>query len=166
MADISAGRAATASAPDDSARQAREVQDGAARRFEDRKSLRREKMDRLAAGAAVADTPERLAKRSDRLRRYRAGEQLRSAPVVVPAAEPGAMAAAGAMLERVINNPDFVDGSSFAASGMAPPVIGPAPALGEHTAEIARELLGLTDDAIEQLIASGVLEVPLTRPTD
>jgi crotonobetainyl-CoA:carnitine CoA-transferase CaiB-like acyl-CoA transferase len=60
----------------------------------------------------------------------------------------------------------IVDGSSFAASGMAPPVIGPAPALGEHTAEIARELLGLTDDAIEQLIASGVLEVPVTRPTD
>jgi crotonobetainyl-CoA:carnitine CoA-transferase CaiB-like acyl-CoA transferase len=49
---------------------------------------------------------------------------------------------------------------------MAPPVIGPAPALGEHTRVIARELLGLADDAIEKLIASGVLEVPVTRPTD
>ena len=38
---------------------------------------RTEKIDRLAGGAAVADTPERLAKRTDRLRRYQAGEQLR-----------------------------------------------------------------------------------------
>lgn len=60
----------------------------------------------------------------------------------------------------------IVDGSSFAASGMAPPVIEPAPALGEHTRVIARELLGLADDDIERLIASGVLEVPATRPTD
>jgi crotonobetainyl-CoA:carnitine CoA-transferase CaiB-like acyl-CoA transferase len=60
----------------------------------------------------------------------------------------------------------IVDGSSFTASGMAPPVMERAPALGEHTRVIARELLGLADDDIEQLIASGVLEVPATRPTD
>jgi crotonobetainyl-CoA:carnitine CoA-transferase CaiB-like acyl-CoA transferase len=59
----------------------------------------------------------------------------------------------------------IVDGSSFAASGMAPPVMKPAPALGEHTRVIARELLGLEDDEIDQLIASGVLEVPATTPT-
>ncbi|MEO5839309.1 MAG: CoA transferase [Acidimicrobiales bacterium] len=59
----------------------------------------------------------------------------------------------------------IVDGSSFVASGMAPPVIEPAPALGEHTRAIAVELLGLDDDAIDQLIAWGVLEVPLTHPT-
>jgi len=41
-----------------------------------------------------------------------------------------------------------------------------APALGEHTRVIARELLGLDDDEIDQLIVSGVLEVPATRPTD
>jgi crotonobetainyl-CoA:carnitine CoA-transferase CaiB-like acyl-CoA transferase len=59
-----------------------------------------------------------------------------------------------------------VDGSSFIASGMAPPVIESAPALGEHTRSIARELLSLDDAAIDELIASGVLEVPLTHPTD
>ena len=62
--------------------------------------------------------------------------------------------------------PLIVDGSSFAASGMAPPVIAAAPALGEHTRSIARELLGLDDNEIDRLIASGVLEVPATRPTD
>jgi crotonobetainyl-CoA:carnitine CoA-transferase CaiB-like acyl-CoA transferase len=60
----------------------------------------------------------------------------------------------------------IVDGSSFAASGMAPPVMAAAPALGEHTRVIARELLGLDDDEIDQLVVSGVLEVPATRPTD
>ena len=58
----------------------------------------------------------------------------------------------------------IVDGSSFAASGMAPPKIGPAPALGEHTREIARELLSLDDDEIDALVADGVLEVPATSP--
>jgi crotonobetainyl-CoA:carnitine CoA-transferase CaiB-like acyl-CoA transferase len=58
----------------------------------------------------------------------------------------------------------IVDGSSFVASGMAPPTIGPAPALGEHTRVIARELLGLDDDEIERLVVAGVLEVA-TGPT-
>ena len=58
----------------------------------------------------------------------------------------------------------IVDGSSFVASGMAPPTIGPAPALGEHTRVIARDLLGLDDDEIERLVVAGVLEVA-TGPT-
>ena len=61
--------------------------------------------------------------------------------------------------------PLIVDGSSFAASGMEPPTIRPAPALGEHTRVIARELLGLADDEIDRLIEVGVLEEPATRPT-
>ena len=59
----------------------------------------------------------------------------------------------------------IVDGSSFAASRMAPPIIGPAPALGEHTRVIAHDLLGLDEGEIDRLIAAGVLEVPVTAPT-
>ncbi|MEO8691923.1 MAG: CoA transferase [Acidimicrobiales bacterium] len=58
----------------------------------------------------------------------------------------------------------IVDGSSFVASGMAPPVIEPAPALGEHTRSIARQFLSLDDSEIDRLIESGVLEVPATSP--
>jgi len=106
MADISAGGAAATLVPEDPGREADEA---AARRFEARTSERKEKMGRLAAGAAVADTPERVAKRTDRLRRHRAGEQLRSAPVMMPATESAVESAAGVMLERVINSADFVD---------------------------------------------------------
>lgn len=52
------------------------------------------------------------------------------------------------------------EGPAFAATGMTPPRITQAPLLGEHTREIARELLGLSDAEIDQLIAEGVLEVP------
>ena len=58
--------------------------------------------------------------------------------------------------------PLVFEGPSFAATGMAPPRIEQAPLLGEHTREIARELLGLADAEIDRLIAAGVLEVPRT----
>jgi crotonobetainyl-CoA:carnitine CoA-transferase CaiB-like acyl-CoA transferase len=59
----------------------------------------------------------------------------------------------------------IVDGSSFVASGIAPPIIRRAPALGEHTRVIAHELLGLDDAETDRLIAAGVLEVPARGPT-
>ena len=58
--------------------------------------------------------------------------------------------------------PLVFEGPSFAATSMAPPRIEQAPLLGEHTREIARELLGLADAEIDRLIAAGVLEVPRT----
>ena len=111
MADISAGGVATAPPPDDSGQEAREA---AARRFEARTPERRVKIDLLAGGAAVADTPERLAKRTERLRRYGGREQVPCVAAVMRAGPPGttgeAEAFAGtAMLERVINSADFVD---------------------------------------------------------
>ena len=36
----------------------------------------------------------------------------------------------------------------------------PAPLLGEHTRDVARELLGLSDDEIEALVDEGVIEDP------
>ncbi|HVF13447.1 MAG TPA: trypsin-like peptidase domain-containing protein [Acidimicrobiales bacterium] len=108
MADISRGGSATTFQADEVGVAAREAQEAAARRFHARTPERMEKMGRLAKDK-VADTPERMAKRSDRLRRYHAGEQLRNAPVALPGADAEAMAAAGAMLEKVINLPNFVD---------------------------------------------------------
>ncbi|HUP76855.1 MAG TPA: CoA transferase [Acidimicrobiales bacterium] len=52
------------------------------------------------------------------------------------------------------------EGPAFCASGMADAHIAQAPLLGEHTREIARTLLGLTDGEIDRLIADGVLEIP------
>jgi crotonobetainyl-CoA:carnitine CoA-transferase CaiB-like acyl-CoA transferase len=53
----------------------------------------------------------------------------------------------------------ILEGPAFAASGMPRPCIGPAPWLGQHTREIARDLLGLDAATIEELIAAGVLEI-------
>jgi crotonobetainyl-CoA:carnitine CoA-transferase CaiB-like acyl-CoA transferase len=46
----------------------------------------------------------------------------------------------------------------------AGPHLRPSPAQGEHTEEIARELLGLPESRVRQLIADGVLEPALPRP--
>ncbi len=51
------------------------------------------------------------------------------------------------------------EGAAFQATGMSGPRIEPAPWLGEHTREIARDLLGLDDDHVQKLIDTGVLEV-------
>jgi benzylsuccinate CoA-transferase BbsF subunit len=45
----------------------------------------------------------------------------------------------------------------FRLDDSEPSELGAPPLLGEHTAEVARELLGLSDDEIEQLMAEGVL---------
>lgn len=55
--------------------------------------------------------------------------------------------------------PMRLEGPAFLASAMAPPYTTPAPGLGQHTREIAVELLGLGQAEIDQLIADGVLEV-------
>ena len=52
-----------------------------------------------------------------------------------------------------------LDGPGFYGSRMSPPVITPAPLVGEHTRQICRDLLGMTDDDIERLIEKGALEV-------
>jgi crotonobetainyl-CoA:carnitine CoA-transferase CaiB-like acyl-CoA transferase len=52
-----------------------------------------------------------------------------------------------------------LEGPAFLASAMPPPYTTPAPGLGEHTRDIASELLGLDSAEIDQLIADGGLEV-------
>ena len=54
--------------------------------------------------------------------------------------------------------PMLLEGPAFSGTGMAGPDIRPAPWLGEHTRDIAAEVLGLEPDHIEQLLAAGVLE--------
>ena len=105
----------------------------AAQRVENRVAERQEKREMLArpGGVGKADSPERVAKRLDRLSRYYAGETLPVAPVSLPSvvgapfgtvlgggnhvgvASPEdtgrALDAAGIVLERIINTPDFVD---------------------------------------------------------
>jgi crotonobetainyl-CoA:carnitine CoA-transferase CaiB-like acyl-CoA transferase len=53
-----------------------------------------------------------------------------------------------------------VEGPPFLGSDLPDPIVGPAPLLGEHTREVAREILGLSDDEIQALIDAGVLEDP------
>jgi crotonobetainyl-CoA:carnitine CoA-transferase CaiB-like acyl-CoA transferase len=53
----------------------------------------------------------------------------------------------------------ILDGPGFMGSLMAQPVITKAPALGEHTREICRDLLGMNEDDIERLVKARVLEV-------
>ncbi|HUJ65172.1 MAG TPA: CoA transferase, partial [Acidimicrobiales bacterium] len=64
-----------------------------------------------------------------------------------------------AEIEQPGVGPMILEGPAFAASDMDRPFIGPAPMLGEHTREIAAELLGLDAAATEELIANRVLEV-------
>ncbi len=52
-----------------------------------------------------------------------------------------------------------LEGAAFTATAMSGPRITPAPLLGEHTREIARSELGLSDAEIDELIAEGVLEI-------
>jgi crotonobetainyl-CoA:carnitine CoA-transferase CaiB-like acyl-CoA transferase len=53
-----------------------------------------------------------------------------------------------------------VEGPGFLGSDLPEPIVGPAPLLGEHTREVAREVLGLADDAIQALIDERVIEDP------
>lgn len=102
----------------------------AERRYGEREAERLETIAVLAqpGGIAFADTPERVAKRADRLMRYYAGEELPQRPADVPVAAPEELLAnalerapipteasapeeerAGVVLEAIINTRDFVD---------------------------------------------------------
>jgi crotonobetainyl-CoA:carnitine CoA-transferase CaiB-like acyl-CoA transferase len=56
------------------------------------------------------------------------------------------------------------EGTPFRGSDLPAPVVKHAPWLGEHTRELAREKLGLSDAEIEALVADGVLEDPPDGP--
>lgn len=58
----------------------------------------------------------------------------------------------------------LVEGPGFHADGLPGPITEPAPLLGEHTREVAAEILGLAEDEIERLVASGALHDPPTPP--
>lgn len=104
----------------------------ATERFARRAGERRAKIEALRSpgGVALANEPERVAKRLDRLSRYYAGEDLPAAPGQTPTAVAEEVLAAalergylpsravvagesaagpGVILERIINTPDFVD---------------------------------------------------------
>ena len=55
-----------------------------------------------------------------------------------------------------------LEGPAWVAPAMGGPVTYPAPLLGEHTREIAADVLGLDDAEIDDLLAAGVLEIGLT----
>ena len=63
---------------------------------------------------------------------------------------------------RVVDQPGLgeviLEGAAFEATQMPAPLITPAPMLGEHTREICREVLAMTDIEIDALIADGALE--------
>jgi crotonobetainyl-CoA:carnitine CoA-transferase CaiB-like acyl-CoA transferase len=52
----------------------------------------------------------------------------------------------------------ILEGPAWHADAMPPPIYEPAPTIGQHTVEVARGLLGLSDAAIEELFDTGVLE--------
>ncbi|MET0987294.1 MAG: CoA transferase [Steroidobacteraceae bacterium] len=134
----------------------------------------------LAADASLATTPQRVTQRArvdaaltDWLRErtpVEAMETLQSAGI--PA---GAMLRSWELLDFApcrerrtfstmqqnhMPEPLHVESRSVLAEHFADPVFNSAPLLGEHTREIARDLLGLSAADTEQLIAAGVFEVP------
>ena len=65
---------------------------------------------------------------------------------------------------KLVVQPDYeavlLEGPSFIGSDLPEVITQPAPLIGEHTREIARDLLGLADAEVEALVAAGVLEDP------
>ena len=51
-----------------------------------------------------------------------------------------------------------LDGAAFHGALMTGPDVRPAPTIGEHTRQLAIELLGLDDAEVDKLLAAGVLE--------
>jgi formyl-CoA transferase/CoA:oxalate CoA-transferase len=45
------------------------------------------------------------------------------------------------------------------------PVIRPAPLLGEHTRSVARDILGMDEERVEDMIVRGVIQAPSERPS-
>ncbi len=63
-------------------------------------------------------------------------------------------------LDQTELGPIVVEGEAFHGSDLPESIVEPAPLLGEHTRSICREILGLSDDRIEELIQNGILEDP------
>ena len=63
-------------------------------------------------------------------------------------------------LEQQDLGPIVIEGTPFLGSELPEPIITQAPRLGEHTREICRGELGLSDAEIEGLFAEEVLEDP------
>ena len=63
-------------------------------------------------------------------------------------------------VRQQLSGPLVFEGGAFTGTAMLPARIEQAPVLGEHTREICRELLHLSDDEIEALVASGAVEDP------
>ena len=65
---------------------------------------------------------------------------------------------------KLVVQPDYeaimLEGPPFLGDDLPEVIVEPAPMLGQHTRDIARELLGLSDDEIEALMAEGVIEDP------
>jgi crotonobetainyl-CoA:carnitine CoA-transferase CaiB-like acyl-CoA transferase len=59
--------------------------------------------------------------------------------------------------------PVLVEGSAFRSAALPAPVTTPAPLLGEHTRELAIDMLGMAAADVEALIAAGVLFEPPSR---
>ncbi len=62
--------------------------------------------------------------------------------------------------------PVMFEGPCYSATGMVGPLITEAPRLGEHTQEICRDDLNMTDDEFDRLVKLGALEVWLPSPAD
>lgn len=62
----------------------------------------------------------------------------------------------------IVNQPEvgevLVEGPRFRLSRSGPAVLHPAPTLGQHNELVLKEILGLSDDAIAELVVSGALE--------
>jgi endonuclease G, mitochondrial len=85
------------------------TQQEAAERVRGRTGQRQQKIEAIATGQLVlADEPIRIASRIERLSRYYPAVRPVS-PAALVANDPEAVQAAGAVLERIINTPDFVD---------------------------------------------------------
>lgn len=83
--------------------------EAAAERVRTRTGQRRQRIEGITTGRLVmADEPIRVASRIERLSRYYPGVRPVS-PAALVANDPKAVEAAGAVLERIINTPDFVD---------------------------------------------------------
>jgi endonuclease G, mitochondrial len=97
----------------------------AEKRVAKRSDERGRKIDQIRTPGALseADSPERVLSRIDRLSRYYPDVRPVS-PAGVLAGRENALAAAGAILERVINTPDFVDVRYLEAGSRAARAIG------------------------------------------
>jgi crotonobetainyl-CoA:carnitine CoA-transferase CaiB-like acyl-CoA transferase len=65
-------------------------------------------------------------------------------------------------IDQPLLGPVLFEGPGFRGSGWPEPDIRPAPDLGEHTRAICRELLGLDDDVVNEMVSRGVLAEPGT----